>query len=298
MRRLGAATLLALCAVSGTVSAEESGDVPLGPRPRPVEYTYEVRTSDDAAERLTSFEAALDTTETHIEAVAAERLAVARQTAGLSDKARRIVLEVAEAKHETRRLVIGAFMNGGDAGDSQALFRSADAVELSWRNYLVVELAAQRARAAARLEAVRRIADEELFELGTQTEELAAAVDELDGERSRLIESIETATVEVVIAEAWERARVAIAANDHRMASEAAWEALRDCESRGDYSAVSATGAYRGAYQFDRPTWRSVGGFGNPEDASPEEQDARARILYAERGRSPWPVCGPRTLPG
>ncbi|MEZ5320994.1 MAG: transglycosylase family protein [Microthrixaceae bacterium] len=74
--------------------------------------------------------------------------------------------------------------------------------------------------------------------------------------------------------------------------SEAAWAALRRCESGGDYRAVSPSGAYRGAYQFDRSTWASLGGLGDPAAAPAVEQDARAKALYFRRGARPWPVCG------
>jgi hypothetical protein len=67
---------------------------------------------------------------------------------------------------------------------------------------------------------------------------------------------------------------------------------IRACESGGSYRAVSSSGAYRGAYQFDYGTWASVGGSGDPAAASPAEQDYRAARLYAQRGSSPWPVCG------
>ncbi len=70
------------------------------------------------------------------------------------------------------------------------------------------------------------------------------------------------------------------------------WAQLRFCESSGNYAAVNATGRYRGAYQFDVPTWESVGGAGDPAAAAPEEQDLRAARLYRERGSSPWPFCG------
>jgi hypothetical protein len=66
---------------------------------------------------------------------------------------------------------------------------------------------------------------------------------------------------------------------------------IRHCESRGNYSIVSASGTYRGAYQFDRRTWQSVGGTGDPAAASPAEQDYRALLLYRQRGRRPWPNC-------
>ena len=68
-------------------------------------------------------------------------------------------------------------------------------------------------------------------------------------------------------------------------------DAIRQCESGGNYQAVSSSGTYRGAYQFDQQTWESVGGTGDPAAASPSEQDARAQMLYAQRGSSPW-ACG------
>jgi LysM repeat protein len=68
--------------------------------------------------------------------------------------------------------------------------------------------------------------------------------------------------------------------------------AIRACESGGNYGAVSPDGLYRGAYQFDRPTWQSVGGSGDPAAASPAEQDARASQLWSQRGSNPWPNCG------
>jgi hypothetical protein len=77
------------------------------------------------------------------------------------------------------------------------------------------------------------------------------------------------------------------------------WAALRECESSGNYSITNPSGKYRGAYQFDRPTWNSVAerhaphlvGV-DPAAASPADQDAMARALYGDRGASPWPLCG------
>lgn len=67
--------------------------------------------------------------------------------------------------------------------------------------------------------------------------------------------------------------------------------AIRACESGGNYSTNTGNGFY-GAYQFTQSTWNSVGGSGNPANASPAEQDKRAAMLYAQQGASPWPVCG------
>ena len=69
------------------------------------------------------------------------------------------------------------------------------------------------------------------------------------------------------------------------------WPALARCESGGNPRAVNPAGYY-GLYQFSLGTWRSVGGSGNPINASPAEQTARAKILYKRSGASPWPVCG------
>ncbi|MER6124022.1 ubiquitin-like domain-containing protein [Streptomyces sp. NPDC001795] len=70
------------------------------------------------------------------------------------------------------------------------------------------------------------------------------------------------------------------------------WHGLAACESGGRPQAVDASGTYGGLYQFDRHTWRSLGGSGRPQDASAEEQTYRAKKLYLRRGASPWPHCG------
>jgi hypothetical protein len=69
------------------------------------------------------------------------------------------------------------------------------------------------------------------------------------------------------------------------------WAALANCESGGNPNAVNPAGYY-GLYQFDIGTWRSVGGSGVPTSASAGEQTYRAKLLYKQRGRSPWPNCG------
>jgi LysM repeat protein len=63
---------------------------------------------------------------------------------------------------------------------------------------------------------------------------------------------------------------------------------IRARESGGNYATNTGNGYY-GAYQFSAGTWRGVGGAGLPSQASPAEQDMRARMLYERRGCSPWP---------
>ncbi len=71
-------------------------------------------------------------------------------------------------------------------------------------------------------------------------------------------------------------------------------EALRSCESTDNYSAVSASGRYRGAYQFSQTTWNDVAGRHfdwlvgvDPAAAEFWWQDAMARALFPSPGRGP-----------
>jgi hypothetical protein len=66
------------------------------------------------------------------------------------------------------------------------------------------------------------------------------------------------------------------------------------CESGGNPRIIEQPGGnggplgHYGLFQFDIPTWESVGGHGNPIDASPEEQWMRAYLLYRQRAFQPW----------
>ncbi len=70
------------------------------------------------------------------------------------------------------------------------------------------------------------------------------------------------------------------------------WDGLANCESTHNPKAVNANPSAGlptyGLFQFDIPTWESVGGSGNPMDASPSEQLMRAKLLYQQRGLEPW----------
>jgi peptidoglycan hydrolase-like protein with peptidoglycan-binding domain len=66
---------------------------------------------------------------------------------------------------------------------------------------------------------------------------------------------------------------------------------IADCESGGNPTAVSASGTYRGKYQFSQETWESLGGTGDPAEADENVQDMYAAGLYQQRGLAPWPAC-------
>jgi hypothetical protein len=73
-------------------------------------------------------------------------------------------------------------------------------------------------------------------------------------------------------------------------------ECTLDIESDGNYGAISPGGTYRGAWQFDQPTWDSnsaASGRGDlvgvdPATAGPGDQDSIAYDLYQRRGNQPW----------
>ena len=76
-----------------------------------------------------------------------------------------------------------------------------------------------------------------------------------------------------------------------RVALSGAWSQVANCESSGNPRAVNPSN-HQGLFQFDLQTWRSVGGTGQPINASPAEQLKRAKMLFAQRGAQPWPDCG------
>ncbi|MFC5666581.1 transglycosylase family protein [Kitasatospora misakiensis] len=74
------------------------------------------------------------------------------------------------------------------------------------------------------------------------------------------------------------------------------WERVAACESSGDWHINTGNG-YFGGLQFDKPTWEESGGLAyapRADLASRAEQIAVADALAAQRGLSPWPVCGAR----
>jgi hypothetical protein len=68
------------------------------------------------------------------------------------------------------------------------------------------------------------------------------------------------------------------------------WHALAQCESTMRQEAVGE-GKYLSYFQWDPATWRSVGGEGDPRDASYGEQVERAKQLQARSGWGQWPRC-------
>ena len=71
---------------------------------------------------------------------------------------------------------------------------------------------------------------------------------------------------------------------------------IRNRESHNDYTTVSTSGSYRGAYQFNQSAWDSTARHAGRDDlvgqqanlVSPADQDALALDLYLWQGSRPW----------
>ncbi len=67
------------------------------------------------------------------------------------------------------------------------------------------------------------------------------------------------------------------------------WYQVAKCESNFNPRAVNkSNNAHFGLFQFKQATWESMGGTGNPIDASPQEQFDRAKKLQAAAGWGQW----------
>ena len=130
------------------------------------------------------------------------------------------------------------------------------------------------------------------------TDERTVTQQGVDGEqvtryRVTVVDGTETARVELSTAVTREpvEERVTVGTKKRPQPTPSAdglnWAAVAQCESGGNPRAVNPAGYY-GLYQFSLPTWESVGGTGNPIDASPAEQLKRAQILYARSGPGQW----------
>jgi hypothetical protein len=74
-----------------------------------------------------------------------------------------------------------------------------------------------------------------------------------------------------------------------------AWaRSVAACESGNDPNALGAGGLYRGAFQFQRSTWRNAprSPGGDPIRFSYKTQAFVAVRLKMNSGASPWPDCG------
>jgi hypothetical protein len=282
---LAAAAVGALLApMSAVAFAGSTGQAPL--------------TVAEARARVEQSSARLAEVDGRLAQLEAERDQIDAEHASLSARQRELARQLEAAKRDVRQLAVTAYIAGGPAGDTERLLEVEDFNESVWRAELIEGQAERTLEAAQRYDELLQTADEAVRDLVDRVDQNQAKIENATFEH--FLASIEDKEAEQELARAVNRERLAVARASAPSLDEAggadAWAKLRNCESGGNYQAVSASGKYRGAYQFDQRTWESVGGVGDPADAPPEEQDLRARILYSRSGNRPWPVCG-RYLP-
>ena len=245
-------------------------------------------------------QASLDALAVERDALTADRarleteLAIALAVVGERSIAEQQLAVSIEVLRETaRQAAVNVYVNVSPEVTLTGLLQAERAADVSWGQHLLNNAFSAPAQDRAVL----------LLELEAQADDvLLAEVSVIEGLRDgldvidRRLSAINDGEAELeqlrVAAEAWDRAEAAIATGRWGFVSQQKWEKMRFCESSDNYQALSRTGKYRGAFQFDFATWESVGGSGDPAAASPSEQEARARELYARRGHDPWPVCG------
>jgi hypothetical protein len=227
-----------------------------------------------------------------------------------------ITSQIVDAARTARARAIEAYISGGAIEQISAVLDSSGASDASARTAILSNQADEAAAAAYQLQKLKEDNDPEVVTLAERIEGLERRIQQatsdvsqaaaLEADAERALAAAETAAVERERRKAETKALAAGRAVARPVPSRAAapspssaetdmerrWARLRDCESGGDYGIVSRSGRYRGAYQFDQRTWESVGGRGDPAQASPEEQDMRARMLYQQRGARAWPHCG------
>ncbi|MPY94481.1 MAG: hypothetical protein GEV08_15905 [Acidimicrobiia bacterium] len=291
-----------------------------------------------ARARVDATATARESAESRLAGAREEAAVVAGTIEVLSGDLQQVVEQMGQAQRQASRLAVDAYMHGGSTDELRLLdaeastaaalrlhlttgrvdqAREAAAQLLSLRDETDDELGAQ-AEALARAnqavaDAERDLAEviaSELYANQLLAEAEAAAEAEREAEQERQADQARAEAEADARAGSRDEAE-ADAPAPRQLGSTAPaptphvavpvhsdpWEQLRQCESGGNYQSKSNP-LYRGAYQFGYSTWESVGGTGDPADAPPEEQDARAYALYLLRGWSPWPNCGAGLPPG
>jgi hypothetical protein len=279
----------------------------------------------DAQRALATARATRQQAEQRLAALQLERAGLQDRLAASSGEVNAIARQLTDARESMRDRAVEAFVSGGDGARLVALLGTDRVEEASARSAILLNQADAAAAAAELFQRLKEENDPGVVALAGSISDVEQRIDEatsdllqaaaLEADAERALADARAAAA-ASAADAAAAARSAAAAARSAAARPAsprlkvvtrptptghaalddAWQRLVECESGGDYTAVSGTGRYRGAYQFDQRTWESVGGTGDPAAAAPAEQDLRARILYERRGARAWPNCG-RYLP-
>jgi len=228
---------------------------------------------------------------------------------------------VAVARRHAREYVVEAYIGGGPPSFTEYFLDTDDANDLTWRRWMIRDHLGRAFESVDELSELRQGVDHQVDDIAERLDrnrssrqdaqnDLQRAGDEVMRAEDALAEAeqerreAELEVAEELPPELFESLGYRGAGDDGSPTPDQSgnakgpgWAALRQCESSGNYNIVDSSGTYRGAYQFDLQTWRSVGGHGDPVDNTTAEQDLRAQILYDSRGAQPWPICGRHLRP-
>ncbi len=266
---------------------------------------------DEAAAGLAAAEAGVEVLRGRLTALQLERAEFGRRLAQRDARRDRAARDLRTARTSAQQLAVQAYMGAGSAPTPETVvFGDGDILDYTFRSTLVQDSTEARYRAATYYLELREQASDAVASTVERLDALDEAIVATQLALGEAEDAERTAAIILAEAEASERAARQAAAVPVSSGSPPPeggyvplgewpggpayeqWAALRQCESSGNYQAVSPSGLYRGAYQFDLGTWASVGGSGDPATASPAEQDHRAQVLWSRRGPSPWPICG------
>jgi len=220
-------------------------------------------------------------------------LTIERDFISLNDQARNDVMQ--KARTDARNMAINAYIGIGPPLQGAVVLNAESANDLSYRNGLLRQQTERLQEAARTYAVLAGEADESVIALADSINDETRQIEALNRALTRVVGQIPHAEWVVSIAEIHRMADESFARSQRAEPTAEQWRKLRNCESTETYD-IDTGNTFYGAYQFTWDTWGTVYGEGNPAHAPPEEQDARARLLYARRGSQPWPICG-RFLP-
>jgi peptidoglycan endopeptidase LytE len=261
-------------------------------------------TVEEAEAALAAADATVEELRTSLAILRMERAEYERRLQQRDERQDRAIRDLREARQSAQDLAVAAYVGAGNSSAVEAAGYSSavDALDYAFQLTLVEDSTSARYRAAHYYRDLRDQASDAVLSTMDHLDSLDTAIAATENAVAVAEDAQRAAAVELAHAHEVEDAVASLASapgGDFQPLGSvpggptpAQWAALRQCESSGNYQAVSPSGLYRGAYQFDLQTWRSVGGTGDPALAPPAEQDHRAQILYSQRGASPWPVCG------
>lgn len=220
-------------------------------------------------------------------------LTIDRDSISLNDRGRNERLQ--DARTNARRMAVSAYLGLGPPVSGLIVLDAESVNELNYRSGLLRQQAALLQTEAETYAVLAGEADAAVVALSDEINNALRQAEALNRELATYVEQIPYAEWVVSIAQIHAEADRVFERTQRAEPTAEQWQKLRFCESTETYG-IDTGNTFYGAYQFTWETWGTVGGSDNPAHAPPAEQDARARLLYADRGSQPWPICG-RYLP-